>query len=157
MVILLIVFHILSSLSAYNVRTASPVHYWSYYRSPYSYILNPSFKERPYLSLFLFIQLGRYTTKCLQKFACLFYPTSLAILLYVCNQGPKSHLGYLVSLLIQIYPQLSYYCPYPHPCPYPYLYCCSILLYCFTPSYLRPFYPYYYSTVLLAPVPIKRL
>ena len=153
MVILLTVFRILSPPSAYNIQTASPIYYRPYYRSLYSYILNPSSKGHPYLLLSLSIQLGKYTTKYLQKFTRLFYQISLTILLYVYNQGPKSCLGYLVSPLIQIYPRLSYYYPYP----YPYLYYYSILLYYFTPTYLYPLYPYYYSTILLAPVPIERL
>ena len=157
MAILLTVFRILSPPSAYNIWITSPIYYWSYYHSLYSYILNLSSKGRPYLSLSLSIQLGRYTTKYLQKFACLFYPISLAILLYIRNQSPKSRLGYLVSPPIQIYPALSYYRPRPYPRPRPHLYCRSIPLYYFAPGYLRPLYPYYCSTILLAPVPIKRL
>ena len=109
MAILLIVFYILSPPSTYNIQTTSPIYYQFYYYSLYFYILNLSSKERPYLLLSLSIQLGRYTTKYLQKFTRLFYQTSLTILLYIRNQTPKSHLDYLLSSLIQIYPRLSYY------------------------------------------------
>ena len=151
MAILLIVFYILSPLSTYNVQTTFPIYYLSCRRSLYFYIPNPSSKGRPYPSLSLSIQLGRYAAKCLQKFACLFYQTSLTVLLYIYNQSPKSCLDYLLSSLIQIYSGLFYYCPRL------YLYCRSILLYQFSPSYLYSFYPYYCSTVLPAPAPIERL
>ena len=141
MAILLIVFYILSPLSTYNIQTTSPIYYQFYYYSLYFYILNLSSKEPPYLLLSLSIQLGRYNTKYLQKFTRLFYQISLTILLYIYNQSPKSRLDYL----------LSYYYPYL------YLYYYFILLYQFFSSYLRPFYSYYYSIILLALASIERL
>ena len=154
MAILLTVFRILFPLSAYNTQITSSIYYQPYYYSLYSYILNLISILRPYLLLSLSIQPGRYITKYLQKFARLFYPTSLTILLYARNQCPKSRLDYLVSpSLIQISPIVFLYYPYPRLYPYRR----SILLYSSSPSYLRPLYPYYYSTIFLAPAPIERL